>query len=87
MAYLLVRHKVRNFSKWKRAYDAHARARRKAGLRQKSLLRNLRSPREVFILFHASSLSKAKRFASSADLRKAMKQAGVVSKPEISFLK
>jgi hypothetical protein len=40
MNYLLVRHKVADFSKWKAAYDAHSPARQKAGLTEKYLLRN-----------------------------------------------
>ncbi|HSH06662.1 MAG TPA: hypothetical protein VLA41_03295 [Burkholderiales bacterium] len=87
MAFLLVRHKVKDFAKWKRAYDGHAPARRKAALRQKALLRSVRNPKDVLILFQAASLSKAKAFTSSANLRKVMKEAGVVGKPEISFLK
>lgn len=87
MAYLLIRHKVANFAKWKRGYDAHSHARRKAGLREKTLLRSVRNPREVFILFQASDLKKAKGFASHPGLRKAMKNAGVVGKPEICILR
>ena len=40
MNYLLVRHKVADFSKWKAAYDAHSPARQKAGIAEKYLLRN-----------------------------------------------
>jgi hypothetical protein len=87
MAFLLVRHKVRDYAKWKRGYDAHASARRKAGVRQKALLRNARNPREVFVLLQAGSLKAAKAFASSSGLRKRMKEAGVVGKPEMSLLK
>jgi hypothetical protein len=87
MAYLLVRHKVKDFAKWKRGYDGHSAARRKAGLRQKALLRSVRNPRDVFLLFQAGNLKTAKAFASSPQLRKAMKDAGVVGKPEISILR
>jgi hypothetical protein len=87
MAYLLVRHKVRDFAKWKRAYDAHQSVRRKTGLRQKALLRSVRNPKDVVLLFQAGDLKKAKAFASSRQLRKVMKEAGVVGKPEISILK
>lgn len=87
MAYLLVRHKVRDFAKWKRAYDGHAPVRRKAALRQKALLRGVRNPKDVLLLFQAGNLKKAKAFSSSRQLRKVMKEAGVVGKPEISFLK
>ena len=87
MNYLLIRHKVADFAKWKRGYDAHAPVRRKAGLRQKALLRSVRNPRDVVILFQAANLKNAKAFASSPKLRKAMKEAGVRGKPEISILK
>ena len=87
MAFVLVRHKVRDYAKWKRAYDAHAAMRRKAALRQKALLRSVRNPKDVLILFQAASLAKAKKFTSSANLRKVMKEAGVVGRPEITYLK
>jgi hypothetical protein len=87
MAYVLVRHKVKDFAKWKRAYSAHSTARRKAALREKALLRSVRNPKDVLILFQAVSLKKAKAFTSSAQLRKVMKEAGVVGKPEITYLK
>ena len=87
MAYVLARLRVRNFSKWKRGYDAHLPARRKATLRQKALLRSLRNPNDVFVLFQAGNLKKAKAFMSSPQLRKVMKENGVVGKPERFLLK
>jgi len=87
MAFMLVRLKVRDFSKWKRGYDSRASARRKASLRQKALLRSIKNPRDVFILFQAGNLKKAKAFSSSPRLRKAMKASGVVGKPEMNYLK
>jgi hypothetical protein len=38
-SYMLIRHKVRNFSEWKRGYDAHLPKRIEAGLTEKYLLR------------------------------------------------
>ena len=86
MNYLLVRHKVADFSKWKEAYDAHSPARQKAGLTEKHLLRNTDNQNEVILLFEAKDLPKAKEFAASADLREAMQGAGVVDKPDIYYL-
>jgi len=87
MAYVLVRLKVRDFAKWKRGYDAHQPARRKATLRKKALFRSLKNPKEVFLLHQAGNLKKAKAFTSSRQLRKVMKENGVVGKPEFTFLK
>jgi hypothetical protein len=86
MPYLLVRHKVADFSKWKSAYEAHSGARQKAGLKEEHLLRNTESPDEVIILFKAEEIQKAKEFAGSSNLREAMQNAGVIDKPDIYFL-
>jgi len=86
MPYVLVRHKVADFSKWKPAYDAHLPARQKAGLKEEHLLRNTDNPNEVILLFEATGLQKAKEFGASSDLREAMQKAGVIDKPDIYFL-
>ena len=86
MPYLLVRHKVTDFSTWKAAYDSHSPAREKAGLKQEHLLRNIDDPNVVILLFEAEDVQKAREFANSSDLREAMQKAGVVDKPDIYFL-
>jgi hypothetical protein len=56
MPYILVRHKVADFSKWKPVYYAHLPARQKAGLKEEHLLRNTDDPNETIILFEAADL-------------------------------
>jgi len=54
MNYLLIRHNVTDFGKWKSAYDAHAGARTAAGLKEERLLRNIdQSQRSYAALFGA----------------------------------
>ncbi len=86
MPYLLVRHKVRDFSTWKPVYDAHLPTREAAGLRELYLLRNVEDATEVVLLFEVKDLGKARAFARSEDLRQAMERAGVVDQPNIYFL-
>ena len=86
MPYLLVRHKVADFSKWKPVYDSHLPARQKAGLKEVHLLRNIDDPNEVVLLFEAEDVQKARDFAASSDLQEAMQQAGVVDRPNAYFL-
>ena len=86
MNYILIRHKVADFAKWKPAYDAHASVRSAAGLKEERLLRSIDNPNEVVLLFSAQDLNKAKQFAASDDLRQRMQQAGVIDKPDIYFL-
>jgi len=87
MNYILIRHKVADFAKWKPVYGAHGSARADAGLKDERLLRNIDNPSEVVLLFSASDLNKAKQFATSDDLRQRMQQAGVNDKPDVWFLR
>ncbi len=87
MPYVLIRHKVADFSKWKPAYDAHLPARQEAGLRDVHLLRNIDDPTEVVLLFEAEDLQKAREFTVSSDLAEKMQEAGVVEKPDNYFFK
>ena len=86
MAFLLIRHKVRDFKTWKTGYDGHQPKRTEAGLTEKYLLRSSDDANEVVILFEAQDLKRAKAFAASADLREKMQEVGVIDKPDIYFL-
>jgi len=86
MNYILIRHKVTNFEKWKDAYDAHFLARATASLKEEHLLHNLDDRNEVVVLFSTQDLNLAKEFAASSDLRAAMQKAGVIGKPDVYFL-
>lgn len=85
--YMLVRHKVRDYSEWKHGYDEHLPKRNQAGLTEKLLLQNTQDPNEVIALFEAADLDKAKAFSASDDLHQTMQQVGVIDKPDIYFLK
>ena len=86
MAHMLIRHKVQDFGKWKPAYDAHQPARAAVGLKDLRLWRNADDPNDIFLLFEAADVAKAKAFAASADLKEKMTSAGVIGRPEIFFL-
>ena len=86
MPYLLIRHKVADYAKWKRAFDAHGATRRSGGSKGGRLFRNAKNPKEVLILLRWSALRKARQFAKSTDLRRVMKRAGVRGKPDVYFL-
>lgn len=85
-AYMLVRHKVKDFTTWKAGYDAHHPARQEAGLTERHLLRSTDDPNEVILMFQVRDLGRAKEFAASADLRQKMQEVGVIDRPDIFFL-
>ena len=86
MTYLLIRHRVADFTSWKAAYDAHASARSAAGLKDTEVLRDLNDQNQVVLLFEVSDVQKAKEFSESSSLRDAMRDAGVTDKPDLYFL-
>lgn len=86
MAYMLIRHKVADFGKWKPEYEDHRSAREAAGLKDLHLWRNENDSNDVLLLFEASDVAKAKEFAASSDLKEKMQAAGVQGPPEIVFL-
>jgi len=84
MAYVLVRHKVADYEKWKPVFDAHSATRKASGSKGGRLFRNASDENETVILL--DDLEKARQFVQSPDLREAMQRAGVVDQPTIIFL-
>jgi len=86
MTYLIIRHSVADFAKWKPHYDAHEPARHTAGLVEKELLHDVSDPNHLVLLFEATDLAKAKDLLESDSIKEAMRKGGVVGKPEFYFL-
>jgi len=86
MSQFLVRHKVKDYSKWKPVFDEHGAKRKAAGSKGGRLFRSEKDPNDVVILFEWEDPGKAHQFAESQDLRQAMERAGVVGKPDLHFL-
>ena len=86
MPYILVRHKVKNYGKWKPLFDEHGSTRKQSGSKGGRLYRNADHPNEIVMIFEWDSHANAKKFAKSADLKEVMKKAGVSDKPDIFFL-
>src|SRR5262245_1703551 len=86
MGMLVIRHKVKDYSKWRPEFDRHASAQKSAGLSNPRVFRSSDDPNEVVIFFDANDAAKAKYFAASPDLKSTMAKAGVVDSPTFYFL-
>jgi heme-degrading monooxygenase HmoA len=86
MAYMLVRHKVKDYEAWKSAFDSKLDLRKRYGEKSYEILREDKSPNELVALFGWDSLENARKYAKSAELKEAMADAGVIGKPDIAFL-
>ena len=86
MPYLLVRHKLEDYDRWKPAFDEHGATREQNGSQGGRLFRNVDDPNETVILLAWDDLDNARRFAQSDDLRETMQRAGVAEQPDVYFL-
>jgi heme-degrading monooxygenase HmoA len=86
MPYMLVRHKVEDYERWKPGFEEHGETRRESGSKGARLFRNTDDPNETVILLEWEDLEAARRFAQSEDLRETMQRVGVADQPDIYFL-
>jgi heme-degrading monooxygenase HmoA len=87
MPYVMIRHKVANYARWKRVVQSAAKWRKASGETCFYALRGARNPNDITVVCEWNTSARMKKFMASPDLRKAMKGAGVIGKPVISFFK
>ena len=82
---MTIRHQVADYAQWRPVFDEHRGAREAAGLTRCKVQQGADDPNLVSLSCDAADLRKAKDFAASADLKEAMKKAGVTGEPTIFF--
>lgn len=86
MPYLIIRHKVEDYDRWKPTFDDHGLTRAEFGSTGYQLLRSDCDPNELIMMFEFNDLDKARALVTSDDLRETMQRAGVADQPDIYFL-
>lgn len=86
MVHVIVRHKVADYAKWKQAFDSHLNRRLAGGETGTRVFHSVDDPHEVVVFSDWDNVDHARRFMSSDDLKKAMKDAGVLGVPDIVFV-
>jgi hypothetical protein len=87
MGMMIIRHKVRDYGQWRPIFDGHAGMQKAAGLSNPRVYHSADSNKsEIVVVFDTDDTRKAKKFASSTDLKEMMTKAGVVDMPTIYFL-
>ena len=85
MPYLLVRHKVEDYERWKPVFD-HGATRKRSGSKGGWILRSADDPNELVILLEWDSSENARHFVNADETREAMHRAGVADEPDVYFL-
>jgi len=83
---VVVRHKVRDFDRWKPYFMSDVERQRKAGFTRWYLTRSKNDKSEIVVIFECEDLDKAKPMFSDPSLADLMKKAGVEDQPTVFFL-
>ena len=86
MATLFVHHKVQDYKAWRKAFDDLTAVRTGYGCNGHKVFQAPSDPNEITILSEWKSVDQAKAYATSDDLKQGMKNAGVISQPDVMFL-
>jgi len=86
MATLIIRHQVKDYDTWKKAYAEHGQDRAQNGFGKSTVHRYLDDPNHLIIVFDIEDVKKAKSFIASPDLAQRMKNAGVIDDPKFFYL-
>jgi hypothetical protein len=83
---MVATHKVKDFAKWKASYDGHDSMRLANGIHSYVIGRGFNDSSMVLVAVKTDDMEKAKAFAKSPSLKKAMQEGGVTGAPTISFV-
>ena len=86
MAKLLVHHKVQDYSAWRKIFDDDDQRRKEYGSTGFQILQSASDPNDITVIMDWPSVDAARAFATSDALKEKMKNAGVISQPEMTFL-
>lgn len=83
MATVIIRHKIEDYTRWKRGYDEADWLRKKHGITYASVHHEETNPNEVIAVHRFKDMQGAKDFAGAVPAL--MGSIGVIGKPEIWF--
>lgn len=86
MTHVLIRHKVTDFDKWKKAFDEFATFRKSSGEKAFQVMQHHQDSNNLYLMFEWDNEENARKFLGSEQLKEAMQSAGVADAPEINFL-
>ena len=86
MIYVTIRHKVKDFHKWKSLFDEHNVVRKAMGSLGGQIFKSIQNPNDITIIMKWDNIENAHKFMNLPDLKETMEKAGVMEKPEVHFL-
>lgn len=86
MVYLMMQQEVVDYEKWHAVFDSLEDLRRSVGARSERIFRNVENPNALTLLITWDNIESARNWMSDPRLRTALKDAGVIGQPVITYL-
>ena len=87
MVTVILSHEVKNFSEWKKVFDADETNRQQAGVKTHGIYTAVDNPNLVSVINEIPSLEALNEMMSNPDMKAKMEAAGVIGMPEVKILK
>jgi quinol monooxygenase YgiN len=86
MVTVIVSHECKNYSDWRKVFDADEGNRSKAGFKSTTVFRSADNANKITIIGEAPSAEAINNFMSNPELKAAMERGGVIGMPEVKIL-
>ena len=81
----LIQHEVNDFAEWKKIFDADQPKVQEAGARLLGIYTSVKNPNDVTIMFEAPNAELYDTLMSDPERQEAIRRAGVIGEPVITF--
>jgi len=86
MVTVVISHECKNYSVWRKIFDADEVNRSKAGFKSTGVYHSFDNANKITILGEAPSVDAIQGFLSNPALKEAMEKGGVIGIPEVKIL-
>ena len=86
MVTTILTHEVKNFTDWKKGFDADSTNRTNMGVTITGVYQSVENPNMVTVISEVPSVEAIRGFLSNPELKTTMENAGVIGSPEVKIL-
>jgi hypothetical protein len=86
MVTIVITHEVKNYSDWRKVFDADEVNRSKAGFKSTGVYHSVDNANKITIIGQAPSVEAIKGFMSNPELKATMEKGGVIGMPDVKIL-
>jgi hypothetical protein len=83
---VIITHEVKDYTAWRKIYDADELNRSKSEFKVSGVYRDVKNPNWVSVIGEFPNAAAAEAFATNPKLKEIMERGGVLGKPDVKFL-